>query len=197
MIAGIILAAGKSERMGSPKALLPFEGSTFLGHLYALLKKSPLEPVRVVLGAHESRIRMQVELQGGDVVLNPDYEKGMLSSVQAALISLEQAKPEAAILFPVDHPNISPALIDRVIEAYRAGEGEIIIPLKDSRRGHPVLFAASLFDELLSAPLEIGARQVVRNHPDRVYELPTTEPGVLQDIDTPRDYRKLRDQIQE
>lgn len=191
MIAGIILAAGKSERMGSPKALLPFEGSTFLGHLYALLKKSPLDPVRVVLGAHERRIRAQVELEGGDVVLNPDYEKGMLSSIQAALISMEQATPEAVILFPVDHPNISSRLIDQVIESYRAGGGEIIIPLKDGRRGHPVLFAGSLFGELRSAPPDIGARHVVRSHPDRVYELPTIEPGVLQDIDTPEDYHKL------
>lgn len=191
MIAAIILAAGKSERMGRPKALLPFESSTFLQHLYDLLKNSSLGEVRVVLGSHAGEIKAGTEIPDTDIVINPDYEKGMLSSFQAGLAALQKTAPEAVILCPVDHPNISISLIELIIGNFRSSEAEIIIPARKGRKGHPVLFASSLFGELLSAPLDIGARHVVRKFPEKVLEVETDEPGVIQDIDTPEDYNQL------
>jgi len=192
LVAGVILAAGKSERMGRPKPLLPFgKGSTFLAHLYRLVKESSLGTVRVVLGAGARQILAEVALPPAEVVINPHYEKGMLSSIQAALRSLEEVKPDAVMVFPVDHPNISLSLIERLSAEFNSSAKEIILPTFKGRRGHPVLFGKALFGELLSAPLDVGARHVVRNNPEKILEVPTDEPGILQDIDTPDDYRQL------
>jgi len=191
MIAAIILAAGKSERMGCPKALLPFGDSTFLQHLYDLLKKSSLGEVRVVLGAQAGEIKAGINVPERDIVINPDYEKGMLSSFQAGLAALKEAAPEAVILCPVDHPNIPLSLIELIISSFRSSKAEIVIPTREGRRGHPALFAGSLFGDLLSAPLDVGARHVVHKYPEKVLEVETDEPGVIQDIDAPEDYRDL------
>jgi len=191
VIAGIILAAGKSERMGRLKPLLPFAGTTFLEHLYRLLERSSLGAVRVVLGYQAGRILGEIKLPPEVVVINSEYEKGMLSSVHSGLASLQELEPEAVMLFPVDHPNISLSLIERMISEFSSAHGEIIIPVHNRRRGHPVLFSSSLFQELMHAPLKEGARHVVRKFPNRVLEIETDEPGILQDIDTPEDFRSL------
>ena len=191
MIAAIILAAGKSERMGRPKALLPFGDSTFLQHLYGILKGSSADQVRVVLGAQAGEIKAGTEIPEQEIVINPDYEKGMLSSLQAGLAALKEAAPEAVILCPVDHPNITLSLIELIISSFRSSGAEIVIPTRAGRRGHPVLFAGPLFGDLLSAPLDVGARHVVHQHPEKVLEVETDEPGVVQDIDVPEDYREL------
>ena len=191
MIAAIILAAGKSERMGRPKALLPFGDSTFCQHLYDLLKSSSAGEVRVVLGAQAGEIESGTGIPEKEIVINPDYEKGMLSSLQAGLVALHEAAPEAVILCPVDHPNITLTLIELIISSFRSSGAEIVIPTRAGRRGHPVLFASSLFGDLISAPLDVGARHVVHQHPEKVLEVETDEPGVVQDIDAPEDYREL------
>ena len=192
MIAGLILAAGKSERMGEPKTLLPFGEGTVLGTVYGLLKQSSLEEVRVVLGHRAAEILEQVRLPEEEVVINSDYEQGMLSSVKAGLRVLQSLEPEAVILCPVDHPGISLQLIERLIAGFKSSEKEIVIPVYRGRRGHPVLFAGSLFQELLDASVDIGARQVVRSNPDKILEVEVDEPGVVRDIDTPEDYNRLR-----
>ncbi len=191
MIAAIILAAGKSERMGRPKALLPFGTSTFLQHLYDILKSSSAGEVRVVLGSQAEEIKAGSNIPETDIVINPDYEKGMLSSFRAGLLALQKTAPEAVILCPVDHPNISVSLIELIIGNFRSSKAEIIIPTRGGRRGHPVLFAGSLFGEFLSAPLDVGARYVVHKFPEKVLEVETDEPGVIQDIDAPEDYQEL------
>ena len=191
MIAAVILAAGKSERMGRPKALLPFGASTFLQHLYNLLKSSSVGEVRVVLGAQAGEIKAGVDIPERDIVINPDYEKGMLCSLKAGLAALQEALPEAVLLCPVDHPNISLPVIELIAGSFRSSKAEIIIPTRAGRRGHPVLFAHSLFGDLLAAPLDVGARHVVYQYPEKVLEVETAEPGVIQDIDAPEDYRDL------
>ncbi len=191
-IAALILAAGKSERMGRPKPLLPLAGSTFLGHLLGLVRgAAEVGPVRVVLGAFVAEVTAAIPLAAEELVINRDYEQGMLSSLQAGLRAVLPLAPAAVMLFPVDHPNLDPATIAAVAGAFCRGEGEIILPRHGERRGHPVLFAASLFEALLAAPPEVGARHVVRAFPEKVLELEVPDPGVLQDIDTPADYRAL------
>ena len=192
MIIGLILAAGKSERMGRPKTLLPFGGDTVLGAVYKLLKSSSLDAVRVVLGHRAEEIRKQVSLPDEEVVINPDYEQGMLSSVKAALRAVQNLKPCGVMLYPTDHPNISPRVIEALIAGYKSSVEAIVMPVFKGRRGHPVLFGSELFGELLAAPLDVGARHVVRINPDKILEIEVEEPGVVQDIDTPEDYRSLQ-----
>ncbi len=191
MIAGLILSAGRSERMGRSKALLPFGGTTFLGHIYNTAKKSSLDRVRIVLGHDPQPVIDKLGLMSDAVVLNEDYDRGMLSSLQEGLKALMPLGPEAVVMLLVDHPRISVALINSLISAYREGRGRIVIPVHGERRGHPVLFASELFEELLAAPLNVGARKVVRAHPELVYELTVEDGGVLDDIDTPGDFERL------
>ncbi|MCE5273421.1 nucleotidyltransferase family protein [bacterium] len=191
-IAAIILAAGKSERMGSPKAFLEYRGGTFLSVLYATLKSAPLAALRVVFGHRAQEFSARAGLPAEEVVLNPRYESGMLSSVQAGLKSLEALAPEAVMLFPVDQPAVSVGTIARLIDSFRASGKPIVLPVHGGRRGHPALFGKAVFEDLLHAPEEIGARAVVRADRSRVLEVPVEEPAVLLDIDTPDDYRALK-----
>ncbi len=189
-IAGIILAAGASSRMGQDKALLRWGDKTFLDHLLAALRNAETDPVRVVLGANADEVQKQISFGAGEVVVNPDWQKGMLSSLIAGLNSLP-ADVEAAVVCLVDHPCVSSTLIRALRENFRTGGKLIAIPTYQSRRGHPVLFSAKLFDELRAAPLEVGARHVVRRHADDILELPTEEEGMLLNTNDRAAYEKI------
>ena len=191
IIAGIILAAGESSRMGRDKALLPLGRETFLEHLMAVLR-GEVEPLVVVLGHHaeeiESRITRFPDVQ---IVRNPNYKQGQLSSLQAALRVLSNQPVAGALVCLVDHPAITKNVVRAVLERFRKQAARIIIPTCNGRRGHPVLFAADLFQELLDAPLEEGARFVVRSHAGEVDLVETGEEGILLDVDVPADYEAL------
>ncbi|HWP28808.1 MAG TPA: nucleotidyltransferase family protein [Chloroflexota bacterium] len=189
-MAAIVLAAGASRRMGFPKALLPIDGRTFIQHIIAALAASRVAAIYVVLGCDQARIRATVDLTPARVVVNPDWEQGQLSSLATGLQTLPPGEFDAALMALVDHPLIEPAVVDALIAAFERTRRPIVVPVYGGRRGHPVLFAASLFPELLSAPPTEGARAVVRAHRAEVLEVPVDTPGVLADIDTPQHYRE-------
>ncbi len=189
-VAGIVLAAGASSRMGQDKALLRWGDKTFLEHLLAALRNAETDPVRVVLGANTDQVQKKISFGAGEAVLNPDWQKGMLSSLIAGLNSLP-TEVEAAVVCLVDHPCVSSTLIRTLCENFRAGGKLIVVPTYRGRRGHPVLFSATLFDELRAAPLEVGARHVVRRHADDILEMPTEEEGVLLNTNDRAAYEKI------
>lgn len=191
MLAAIILSAGESSRMGSPKALIPYRGRTFLDHLLEVARHPKLGRVLVVLGPHAEQICSEVPLETASVVLNPDWQQGQLSSIQAALRQLADGdETEGIMLFLVDHPLISSVLVDQLIaEFYRSGQ-PIVVPTFRGKRGHPVIFAQRLYGELLAAPLEEGARTVVWAHAEEVLEAPTDEEGVVLNLNDPETFRK-------
>jgi molybdenum cofactor cytidylyltransferase len=191
MVAALILAAGESRRMGSPKPLLPFGGSTFLGHLIEQFRASRADPVVVVLGHEAERIRCEVAMGDARSVINMEYREGMLSSIRAGLEALAGEGVEGVLVCPVDHPKVDSALIDRLIERFEETGRPVVLPVHKGRRGHPVLFARSVFDELMAAPDLVGARQVVWDHADEVLEVETEQSGADVDVDTPEEYRKL------
>jgi molybdenum cofactor cytidylyltransferase len=189
-IAAIILAAGESSRMGRPKPLCTFGNRPALELVLDACGRAGLIRI-VVLGAGAEEIRKGVTFEGAIVVENPDYAKGQTSSLQAGLRALPP-KVEAFFLFPSDHPLITADEITPIVLEFRRrrNERQIFIPSYNLKRGHPVLFDASLADELLRLPPDTPARTVVNVHQGRVayVEIPTA--AILMDMDTPEDYAR-------
>jgi molybdenum cofactor cytidylyltransferase len=185
MIAAIILAAGESRRMGSPKALASYHGLTFVEHLLAATRHSRIGITRVVLGAGAEDIRAKLLLKKAQIVMNQEWERGPLSSIHAGLRSLPESDVEAALICPVDHPLITLRLVGAIVAAFDRSKKLIVLPAYLGRRGHPVLFSSQLFPELMSAPMDVGARAVVRAHRDDTEEILTEEEGVVLNLNDP------------
>ena len=184
MLAAVILSGGSSSRMGSPKALLPYQGRPFLEHLLEVATHPKIGVRRVVLGAHAEPIAKQVSLSGDEIVINDEWEKGQLSSIQAAIRRLP-AGTDGMLLCLIDHPLISAALVGELIEQFYSKHAQIVLPLFEGRRGHPVIFASGLYDELLQAPMDKGARAVVWAHGKEVLQVPTAEEGCVLNLNDP------------
>ena len=185
MLAAVILSAGASSRMGRPKALLPYREGTFLENLIEVTRHPRIGVTRVVLGAGAEEIRTIAKLDPAVVVLNPEWEQGQLSSICAGLRSLEGFDTDGIVLCPVDHPLVSAPLVSELIERFYEHKKAIVLPTYKGRRGHPVIFSAALYGELLAAPTDKGARAVVWAHAGDVLEVPTDEEGVVLNINDP------------
>lgn len=176
--------------MGRDKALLKYGDSTFLNHLIAIFH-SRVDPLIVVLGHHATEIAASLDPVGGvRIAVNPDYRRGMLSSLQTGL----RVVPDAAsqVMFTlVDHPAVSEATIDRLIAEFASSSRMLAIPRYGERRGHPVLLARRVAEEILALPPESSAKDVVRGHRDETLFVDVDDPGVLRDIDLPSDYDDL------
>jgi molybdenum cofactor cytidylyltransferase len=192
-IAACILAAGSSRRMGSPKAWLDADGQPFVVRLLESFRAAGVE-LRFVVGAMDDvAMRDACAARGARLLVNPTPEHGMLSSLHVCLDAIGDSKPPVDALFvcPVDCPRVRPETIVLLIEAFEAKRSPVVVPRFGARRGHPTLFDAALFDELRHAPLEVGARAVVRAHAADRLEVPVEDEAVLDDVDTRVDLQKL------
>jgi molybdenum cofactor cytidylyltransferase len=192
MLAAVILSGGASRRMGSPKALLPYQGRPFLEHLLDVAEHPSIGVRRVVLGPDADVISAQVSLAPDEIVINPEWERGQLSSIQAAIRSLPIGTA-GLVLCPVDHPLVSSALVRDLIESFEKNHPAVVLPLFEGRRGHPVIFASRLYEELLNAPEDKGARAVVWAHAKEVCEVSTTEEGCVLNLNDPEAFQKYSD----
>jgi len=190
MLAAVILSGGASRRMGSPKALVSYQGRPFLEHLLSVTNHPVIGVRRVVLGSDAEAIAKGIALATGEIVINQEWEKGQLSSIHAALRSLPP-NTDAMLLCPVDHPLISAALVRSLIDAFLATPAPVVVPSYQGRRGHPVIFSAAVYDELLRAPMDQGARAVVWSHKGEVLEVPTTEEGCVLNLNDPNTIANL------
>jgi len=189
-LAVAVLAAGESRRMGSPKALLPYRGKNFAEYLLEVTAHPRVGIRRMVLGARADEIRTQLHLGDAKVAINLEWQRGQLSSIQTAVRSLPANQTAGLLLCPVDHPLVSAELVARLIEAFDASGKPIVLPTYRGKRGHPLIFAASLYGEILEASPEVGARQVVWAHAEDVLEIPTDEEGVVLNLNDPETLRR-------
>jgi molybdenum cofactor cytidylyltransferase len=190
MIAGLILAAGESSRMGQDKALLTYGGRTFLETIVATLHEAGIERVAVVLGHHAEQIQGAVTLEGAEIVINRDYTHGQTSSLQAGLRALESPSLEAIVLCLVDHPLVSPDTVRRLIASFWQSGAPVVIPTFRNQRGHPVLIGRALFEELKKLSPDEGANTVIRKHRDVTKFVEVGDKGILIDVDNPDAYRR-------
>jgi molybdenum cofactor cytidylyltransferase len=191
MIIAVVLSAGESSRMGRPKALLPIEGQNFIERIVAALKQSQAGRILVVLGHDADAMRRQIEHLPIEIIVNTDYKKGQLSSLQSAIRHIEKEnRCDGMLVHLVDHPYIDPQLVDLMIGRFYETNKVIVVPRHQGKRGHPVIFSRDLFEELLSAPGDQGAKAVVNTHRAETLEIDTEDQGIALDIDTPELYRQ-------
>jgi molybdenum cofactor cytidylyltransferase len=197
LLAAVILSAGASSRMGRPKALLPYREGTFLEHLIEVTRHPRIGVTRVVLGAGAEVIRSLAKLDSSVVVVNPEWEKGQLSSIGAGLRSLEGIATDGMVLCPVDHPLVSARLVSDLVDRFYEEKREIVLPTYNGRRGHPAIFSSALYAELLDAPADKGARAIVWAHSADVLEVPTDEEGIVLNINDPDTLRRAMESQKE
>jgi len=186
-ISAIVLAAGKSERMGTSKPLLTIGGSTFLNIIIESLKRAGLEEIIIVLGYKAEEIRSHLPT-GVKSVVNENYERGQLSSLKVGL-RLLPSDTDGFLMVLVDHPLVAKATYRAIIELLAKG-APIVLPKYKGKRGHPVGFSTAYIKELMDAPEDIGARFVIKNNIDSLVELPVEDRNVCFNINTVEDYER-------
>jgi molybdenum cofactor cytidylyltransferase len=194
VIPAIVLAAGKSSRMGRPKATLPLDGGdTFLTRIVRTLSEASVEDVVVVVGHDADAIVSSfadVDL-AARFVDNPDYERGQLSSLIAGLRVVDRPGVNAVLMTLVDVPLVSAATIRAVVERYRQTGALIVRPVRGDEHGHPVLIDRSLFDAIRHADPGVGAKAVIRANVSKAGDVNVDDDGAFADFDSPDDYDRL------
>ncbi len=191
MIAGLILAAGESSRMGTDKALLRYRGRTFLETILQTLRDARVERVAVVLGHHAEEIQRARNLPDVQVVINRDYRRGQTSSLQEGLKALADAEIEAVVFCLVDHPAVPAEVIRQLVAAFRNSGAPVVIPTYESQRGHPVVIGRALFKELSMLKTGEAANAVIRRYRESTQFLAVGDRGILLDVDDPSTYQQL------
>ena len=187
MISAIVLAAGRSSRMGLQKLLLPFAGKTVITHIVDQLLASVIDKVYVVVGHEPERMAEQLSDRPVSIVTNPNYDSGMLSSIRCGFKALPP-DCDAALIALGDQPGITSKLVDNMVRSFNKTDKGILVPLHDGTRGHPIIVAKHYQTEILTRYDDIGLRGLLHAHPDDIFELSVSTSSVLFDMDYPEDY---------
>jgi len=195
VIPAIVLAAGKSSRMGRPKATLRLDGGdTFVTRIVKTFAAAGISDVIIVVG-HDADAVIDAFAKtdlSATFVENPDYELGQLSSLLAGLRVVDRPGVVATLLTLVDVPLIGVSTVRAVVDRYLATRAPIVRPVRGAEHGHPVLIDRSLFDALRHADPREGAKAVVRSHASASGDVPVEDAGAFADADTPIEYERLR-----
>jgi molybdenum cofactor cytidylyltransferase len=192
-----VLAGGASTRMQFPKALLRApDGQSFLARIVSTLLQAGFVRVFVVTGHHHGEIAQAVENDQnlGRVVClcqNPEPHRGQLSSLLVGMEHAVDTSTLGVLVTLVDLPMVTPETVGRLLAAWQSTAAPIVRPVVEGSHGHPVIFSREVFDALRSAPLDTGAKPVVRAYEERIENVVLADPGCLFDIDTPTDYSRL------
>ena len=192
MIASVILSAGASARMGTPKANLKIGNTTFINSILIKLHSCGTAGIYIVTGYHHRQISQALDsINHCKILHNTNAEQGQLSSLQLAIRNFDRQITGMLVVL-VDHPLVREDTYRELLKSARVNPQAIIIPVYQQQRGHPVYFGRKYFQALLETPLNLGAREVIKKNIQSVYSLVVSDPGVIQDIDTPDDLIKYR-----
>lgn len=186
----VILAAGKSARLGQPKQLLPFKGKSLICHCVEIAKKV-VKNVVVVTGAERKRIESELNNSNVEIVYNPDWEEGMASSIRAGLTYLREKNPDInEVIFMVcDQPFVTTDLLLKLISEKQHSSKSIVASFYSEIAGTPVIFDKSIFPELMELSGDVGARKIIIKNKERMSTVDFPLGNV--DMDTADDYKKL------
>jgi molybdenum cofactor cytidylyltransferase len=191
MLSAVILAAGRSERMGkSVKALLPVGGTTFIERIVSCLKTSDIGELFVVIGADSEKILRYAPMNDVRVLINDGWRLGQLSSLRLGVKNLSSSS-QGLLFTLVDHPLVKEDTYSLIIGCWQSHKDKIVIPTFGGRKGHPAIFPRRFYSQILEDELPDGARGIIRKERDSVFFVPVNDPGVVHDVDTPEDFRKL------
>ena len=188
MVSAILLAAGQSKRMGEPKQLMPFGQSTILEQATDNLLNSAVDEVIVVLGYRAEEMKKTIAAKPVKIVINPNYQQGMSTSITAGL-NLIDSQAQAVMLALGDQPSVNSQIINRLIEEFYHHDKGIVLPTYHGKRGHPTIFAIKYKPELLKLTGDVGAREIIKDHPQDILEVVADSESVISDIDTKSDYQ--------
>jgi len=195
LIVAVVLAAGRSTRMGRPKQLLPVRGRPMLGEVLEILRKTKVDEIVVVLGASEEEVRRKVRFRKERVVSNPAYADGMSGSLKIGLAAAVKAGAEAVMVVLADQPRLRPQTVNQLVDAYIGSKAPVVAPAYHGVRGNPVLFGAALFPQIMKLDGDVGAKAVVEGNRRSMLLVETEDDGVIVDVDTPADYEESRSGI--
>jgi molybdenum cofactor cytidylyltransferase len=193
-VGAIILAAGKSTRMGEPKQLLRLGESTVLGQTLDSIRGAGLDDIVLVLGSSAEIIRQRLPasaFEGLTVTVNKAYDQGMASSLREGLSALNP-QIDAALIVLADQPFIRPETFGQIADQYRRSDAQIVIPTHNGSRGNPVLLDRSVFPEIMALSGDIGCRAIFGNHLEGIVKVEVEDVGILLDIDNKADYERLQ-----
>lgn len=194
MIGCILLAAGRSQRMGSQKLLLPIAGVPMIARIADELRVSPVRSIVVVVGADGEQIRQALGPRKVTVTENSVAESDMLGSVRCGLRALPQSC-EGILIVLGDQPGLTRGLVAELIVTFRRTRQRIVVPTFAGRRGHPLLFSASLKSEVLEGLDGVGLRGLLLAHPNEIAEVAVATAHELADMDTPEDYAQVQREV--
>ena len=194
VIPAIVLAAGRSSRMGRAKATLPAGAHhTLLTRIVQTFRDAGVDDVIVVVGHDADAIAKSFSESGlpARFVVNREYDRGQLSSLLAGLNAIDRPGVSAVLVTLVDVPLVSAATVRAVVASYGVTHAPIVRPTSGARHGHPLLLDRSVFAALRAADPETGAKPIVRAHASPAGDIPIDDEGAFTDIDTPGEYQRL------
>ncbi len=191
-IAAVVLAAGRSVRMGQPKMVLPWGESTVIGRVVQVLARAEIQPIVVVTGGARRQVEAALSGKAVQLVFNPRFaQEEMLISLQIGLRSLGE-EPTAALVVLGDQPQIELDVVQSILARYRSQRAALVVPSYQMKRGHPWLVERRLWQAIFDLTPRRTLRDLLNTYADQIDYLNVDSPSVLRDLDTPEDYRRQR-----
>ena len=194
-IAGVVLAAGTSTRMGQNKLFMELEGETLVRRVVGRASKAGFDPLIVVLGHEADRVQQALEGLSYRPVLNPEYARGVNSSLRAGIQAVSETAARAAVVVLADMPLVTTAMIETLIEKYRRSEAPLVISDYNGVNAPPMLYDRSLFGELAASEGQGCGKHVVKRHRHQA-ESASWPVEALMDLDAPEDYERVKASVE-